>query len=134
MQATFKKLSAEEAARYKTEGYLLYHRQVFDTPKLHRLRSLFEEKIAALKPDERPEQMDVPHFVDARLDLSALPILHFQAKSHIIENIQVGKKRVILKDQPKVPQMRRCGRQIISIPQNLSRIQRFESGNYPQQC
>ena len=60
MQATFKKLSAEEAARYKTEGYILYHRQVFDKPELHRLRTLFEEKIANLKPDERPEQMDVP--------------------------------------------------------------------------
>jgi hypothetical protein len=67
MQATFKKLSAEEVARYKTEGYILYHRQVFAKPKLLRLRTLFEEKIANLEPDERPEQMDVPHFVDTRL-------------------------------------------------------------------
>jgi hypothetical protein len=67
MQATFRKLTAEEVQRYRGEGYLLYHRPVFEKPKLLALRSLFEDKIAQLKPGERPEQMDVPHFVDTRL-------------------------------------------------------------------
>jgi len=67
MQATLKKLTAEDVEQYRTEGYLLYQRQMFQPPKLNRLRALFEEKIAALKPGERPEQMDVPHFVDTRL-------------------------------------------------------------------
>ena len=67
MQITRKKLTPEEVGHYRTEGYLLYHRQVFERPKLLTLRSLFEEKIADLKPGERPEQMDVPHFVDTRL-------------------------------------------------------------------
>ena len=67
MQTTLKKLTAEEVGQYRTEGYLLHHRQVFERPKLLRLRTLFEQKIAELKPGERPEQMDVPHFVDTRL-------------------------------------------------------------------
>jgi hypothetical protein len=67
MQATFRKLTAGEVERYRSEGYHLYHHAVFEKPKLLELRSLFEDKIAQLKPGERPEQMDVPHFVDTRL-------------------------------------------------------------------
>ncbi len=67
MQKTLKKLTPAEVGHYKAEGYVLHHRQVFERPKLLALRSLFEEKIANLKSGERPEQMDVPHFVDTRL-------------------------------------------------------------------
>ena len=67
MQAALKKLTAGEVERYRSEGYLLYHHPVFEKPRLLKLRSLFEDKIAQLKPGERPEQMDVPHFVDTRL-------------------------------------------------------------------
>ncbi len=67
MPTAFKKLSSTEVGHYRTEGYLLWHHQVFGGSKLARLRTLFEEKIANLREGERPEQMDVPHFVDTRL-------------------------------------------------------------------
>jgi len=67
MQAALKKLTETEVDSYRTEGYLVYHRQVFEPQKLASLRVLFEDKISNLKDGERPEQMDVPHFVDNRL-------------------------------------------------------------------
>jgi len=67
MQAVLKKLSEGDVAHFRKEGYFLYHRQLFSPKKLAALRTLFEEKIAALKDGERPEQMDVPHFMDTRL-------------------------------------------------------------------
>ncbi|HET6486138.1 MAG TPA: phytanoyl-CoA dioxygenase family protein [Spirochaetia bacterium] len=62
-----KKLTAEETARYKTEGYLVYRHPVLTDARFRSLKDHFEKKLAALDPGKRGEHMDVPHFLDTAL-------------------------------------------------------------------
>lgn len=59
-------LTAEDAATYHQQGYLLYHDQLFSEEKLARLRAIFEEHLAA-KGSKLSDELDVPHFQDPRL-------------------------------------------------------------------
>lgn len=64
------RLSADEVGRFRREGYLLYNQPVLDPVKFDRLKSHFEELLAAWMADPRmrsPEHMDVPHFMHPSL-------------------------------------------------------------------
>jgi hypothetical protein len=60
-------LSAQQVEFYRREGYLLHDRPIFPQAKFDKLAAHFESKLAALPPEERPENMDVPHFTDPAL-------------------------------------------------------------------
>jgi len=59
-------LTGQDVAFYRKQGYRLYHRQLFPAEKLFRLRSIFEEHLAQ-KGSKRADELDTPHFNDARL-------------------------------------------------------------------
>jgi hypothetical protein len=61
------RLSDEQVAQYRDEGYLIYAHEVLPAEKFQKLKDHFEQKLAALPPDIRPESMDVPHFTDPAL-------------------------------------------------------------------
>lgn len=61
------RLTPAQVERYRREGYLVYQQQVFIAPKFAALRAHFESLLAGLPEGERPEHMDVPHFVDPTL-------------------------------------------------------------------
>lgn len=65
--ATRPRLSPEQVAFYKHEGYLLYNEPVLAPEKFEALKDHFEEKLANLPEGFRPEAMDVPHFADPKL-------------------------------------------------------------------
>lgn len=61
------RLNPQQVTDYRTEGYLIYGDPVFSQAKFDALKLHFEEELAALPPDVRPESMDVPHFTDVKL-------------------------------------------------------------------
>ena len=61
------RLSPAQVEHYRDEGYIIYDEPVFPPEKFARLKAHFEEKLAALPSDVRPEAMDVPHFNDPAL-------------------------------------------------------------------
>jgi hypothetical protein len=61
------RLSNEQLAAYRREGYLLYDQPVLQAGKFHALKNYFETMLAQLPPEVRPESMDVPHFTHPRL-------------------------------------------------------------------
>jgi len=63
----FPRLSQQQLATYRTEGYLIYDRPIFSQKKFDALKAHFEDKLARLPSDIRPEAMDVPHFTDSKL-------------------------------------------------------------------
>jgi hypothetical protein len=60
-------LSADQVAEYRREGFLVYGNPVFSDKDFDALKLHFEEELAALPPDVRPEAMDVPHLTDLKL-------------------------------------------------------------------
>jgi hypothetical protein len=60
-------LSAGEVSRYREQGYLIVDRPIFPQSEFDALRDHFEQKLANLPADIRPEMMDVPHFADPAL-------------------------------------------------------------------
>ncbi len=66
------RLSPEEIAHYKTEGYALPKGQVFPDDEFKALVEHFDAKLAAWPKDKRPEAMDTPHFTDPKLNEWAL--------------------------------------------------------------
>jgi ectoine hydroxylase-related dioxygenase (phytanoyl-CoA dioxygenase family) len=60
------RLTAADAAKYSTDGYVLYHEPVFAAVKFQRLTSIFEELLAGIG-GARTDTLDTPHFRDARL-------------------------------------------------------------------
>jgi hypothetical protein len=56
------RLSNEQLATYRQEGFLIYDKPVFHTDKFNKLKNYFEKLLADLPGDVRPESMDVPHF------------------------------------------------------------------------
>jgi len=61
------RLTTEQVAHYQTEGYLIYPQPVLPPEKFAALAGYFEQILAALPADERPEALDVPHFVHPKL-------------------------------------------------------------------
>jgi len=61
------RLTAEQLEFYTREGYLTYRQPIFAPAKFDALRSHFDDKLARLPADVRPESMDVPHFTDTKL-------------------------------------------------------------------
>ena len=59
-------LSPEDVASYQTNGYYLYHQQVFPKDKLETLNGIFEEHLAE-KGSLLSDELDTPHFRDPRL-------------------------------------------------------------------
>jgi hypothetical protein len=62
-----KRLSSDQLTDYGREGYLIYPDPVLPRGKFDALKQHFEEKLARLPADIRPEAMDVPHFTDPKL-------------------------------------------------------------------
>jgi hypothetical protein len=56
-------LTPAEVRRYREEGYLLVRRPVFEAGRFEALKARFEAILAELPAEERPESMDVPHFM-----------------------------------------------------------------------
>ena len=61
------RLRPDEVARYREEGYLVFREPVLPAPRFEALSSRFEQILGDLPPDERPEAMDVPHFMHPEL-------------------------------------------------------------------
>jgi hypothetical protein len=61
------RLNADQVSEYWREGFLIYEEPVFPQKKFDALKAHFDEELANLPPDVRPETMDVPHFVDTKL-------------------------------------------------------------------
>jgi hypothetical protein len=52
---------------YQSEGYIVFDQPVLPAASFERLKSYFEGILADLPAGERPEAMDVPHFMHPRL-------------------------------------------------------------------
>jgi len=61
------RLSRDQVDFYRTEGYLKLSDPVLPPRKFEALKTHFEQKLARLASDVRPEAMDVPHFTDPKL-------------------------------------------------------------------
>lgn len=61
------RLTEEEIAFYREEGYLLYNKPVFPEAKFQALQEYFDELLSQWPKDKRPEAMDVPHFTKPKL-------------------------------------------------------------------
>ncbi len=61
------RLDDSEVNTFGENGYFLYKKLVLPDVKFNALKSHFEEKLEALPPEVRPEEMDVPHFTDTTL-------------------------------------------------------------------
>jgi hypothetical protein len=61
------RLTPAQVAQYKSEGYIIPADPVFPQQKFEALKNHFEEKLARLPDEVRPENMDVPHFTDPKL-------------------------------------------------------------------
>jgi ectoine hydroxylase-related dioxygenase (phytanoyl-CoA dioxygenase family) len=59
-------LTPDEVAAFRQNGYLLYHEQLFSPEKFERLSKIFAEHLAD-KGDKLSDELDTPHFRDARL-------------------------------------------------------------------
>lgn len=66
-QTTRARLTPEQVEYYNKEGYLPFHEPVLPPDRFEALKAYFETILADLPPDERPEAMDVPHFMHPRL-------------------------------------------------------------------
>lgn len=62
-----RKLSPQDVAYYRQEGYLAYREPVLPQAEFDALKAHFEGLLAALPAGERPEAMDKPHFMDPEL-------------------------------------------------------------------
>ncbi len=60
-------LSQTDVEVFHREGYFIPESAIFPEEKFQKLKTHFENKLAALPPDQRPEGMDVPHFTDPAL-------------------------------------------------------------------
>jgi ectoine hydroxylase-related dioxygenase (phytanoyl-CoA dioxygenase family) len=60
-------LTPQQVETYHRDGYLVYDRPVLPQDKFDSLKACFDKLLAALPGDERPESMDVPHFMNPEL-------------------------------------------------------------------
>lgn len=61
------RLSPAEVEHYQREGYTIFNRPVLPQAKFDALKAYFEGILADLPGTERPEAMDVPHFMHPKL-------------------------------------------------------------------
>lgn len=61
------RLSPSQVEFFNREGYLRFDQPVFSDSEFSALKNHFEDKLARLPADVRPEAMDVPHFTDTAL-------------------------------------------------------------------
>jgi hypothetical protein len=61
------RLSADQVGHYRREGYLIFDQPVLSPEKFAGLKTYFEKILADLPAGERPEAMDVPHFMHPQL-------------------------------------------------------------------
>lgn len=61
------RLHADQVAHYHREGYVIFNQPVLAPEKFAALKAYFEKILADLPPTERPEAMDVPHFMHPKL-------------------------------------------------------------------
>jgi hypothetical protein len=61
------RLSAAQVEHYRREGYVIFAEPVLPAEKFAALKACFEKILAELPAGERPEAMDVPHFMHPRL-------------------------------------------------------------------
>src|SRR5690349_17244800 len=67
MATTTSRLTPEQIAHYKREGYVIVEDPVLPEAKFNGLKNHFEAMLANLAPGQRPEGLDCPHFVDLKL-------------------------------------------------------------------
>ena len=60
-------LNAHQVDAFRKEGYLIYTKPVLPQAKFDGLKACFERILADLPEGERPEAMDVPHFMHPEL-------------------------------------------------------------------
>lgn len=65
--ATAPRLTPQQAEAYHREGYLIFNQQLFSGERFAGLKNYFEQLLADLSPEVRPEAMDVPHFIYPKL-------------------------------------------------------------------
>lgn len=63
MSATISRLTQDQVDFFREEGYLIYNEPVLAPDKFRGLCDCFEGILANLDSNERPEAMDVPHFM-----------------------------------------------------------------------
>jgi len=61
------RLSPAQVEQYSSEGYLIIRDQIFPIDKFNGLQNCFEDILSNLPEGERPEGMDVPHFIYPQL-------------------------------------------------------------------
>jgi len=61
------RLTADQVDHYQREGYLVYNQPVLPEERFEGLKAYFENLLAELPAGERPEAMDVPHFMHPKL-------------------------------------------------------------------
>jgi len=61
------RLTPAQVESYRRDGYLIYKQPVLPQEKFDSLKAHFEQLLAALPADARPEAMDVPHFLHPEL-------------------------------------------------------------------
>lgn len=61
------RLTPQKVEQLNTEGYLVINEPVLRQDKFDALKAYFEKILADLPADERPEAMDVPHFMHPEL-------------------------------------------------------------------
>jgi hypothetical protein len=68
MKTATPRLSEQQVADYRHDGYIIYDQPVFSPSKFADLKAFFEDLLAELPSDQRPEGMDVPHFQHPELN------------------------------------------------------------------
>ena len=61
------RLTPQEVAQFESEGYLIINKPVLSQDKFDALKAFFEKILGDLPSNERPEAMDVPHFMHPEL-------------------------------------------------------------------
>jgi hypothetical protein len=61
------RLTSGQVEAYRRDGYIVYNQPVFPQEKFDGLKACFEKILAGLPAEERPEAMDVPHFMHPEL-------------------------------------------------------------------
>src|SRR5439155_22073818 len=61
------RLRSDQVTFFRNEGYLIFREPLLPQAEFDALKNHFEQKLARLPENVRPESMDVPHFTDTAL-------------------------------------------------------------------
>lgn len=61
------RLTPAEVEQYRNEGYYIFHQPVLPAEKFNGLKTYFERILNEMPSEERPEALDVPHFMHPQL-------------------------------------------------------------------